>query len=72
MYSILKETGGKRPWNLEQLIDEKISPELNRLAADFVAGKDIKRNQEKIFATKPERTFFEKVMAGPGAFIGNY
>lgn len=38
--SIIKENGGKRPRNLESLVEERVAPELDALAQQFKAGAE--------------------------------
>ena len=47
MKNIIKENGGRRPANLEELIDERISPELDNLAKQFKQGSE-SQDQENL------------------------
>jgi hypothetical protein len=38
--SIIKENGGKRPRNLESLVEDRVAPELDALAQQFKAGAE--------------------------------
>jgi hypothetical protein len=41
MDQIIKENGGRRPANLDTLIEERISPKLDELAAKFKVGEKL-------------------------------
>lgn len=46
MNDIIKENGGKRPLNLETLVEERVSPELDKLSQEFKVGYGAENKQE--------------------------